>query len=58
MNKKEFVSYFRELFPWVVKSKDYSMIAETWNNLTDAMVRDGQLHKRALGWSNPFDKRK
>jgi hypothetical protein len=65
ITRKEFIIYFREnILPEIKKQyetdgkPDYPARAETWNNLTDAMVRDRELPKCALNWDNPFDKRK
>jgi hypothetical protein len=61
--KKEFVTWFRaNEMPAIRKREgerpDNSLRAEVWNNLTDMLVRSGELSESALTWSNPFDLRR
>jgi len=64
--RKEFIGYFRtEIMPGIREQEreqgfgaDNPLRAETWNNLTDSMVKDRQLPRCALNWDNPFDTRK
>lgn len=61
--KAEFVRWFRETQMPAIRERegirvDNPLRAETWNNVTDMMVRSGELPEAALAWTNPFDQRR